>query len=300
MTSTAAARVVFFGQSGPYAPIALRALLAQPRNFRVALVVEGRKVPIARATHRWSKPNGTGISGTGLADLALQHGIETLQTCDVNAPYVSEALQERKFDALFCVGFDRLFVPDILRCAALCVNAHPSELPLLRGPAPLFWSLRQGQRLTAVTLHALDKREDHGPIYSQVPLSLPRQASGEELYRLAGETAAQMFVELMQRWQGGTLRGTSQPHARASRAPRPKPEDAFVEPATWTCAHLLDFACGAPYFQTPWMRFDEHVFSVRRGLRCSLGKRLPASFVVYGSTLAVQCADGIAFVEIQI
>lgn len=298
-------RVGFFGQSGPYAPVALRHLLAQAKDFHVTVVVEGRKLPIARSPHRWLRPKPAPLPvSESLADLALAAGIDVLQTCDVNASYVALELGKRNLDCIVCVGFDRLFTPPLLDVARLAVNAHPSALPTWRGPAPLFWmlrdGLREGHRDTAVTLHALDKYEDHGPVYGQQALRLPPLATGEEIYGLAGLVAADLFIDMMARWQRGDLRAVPQDHSRATRAPRPKPEDAYVTPAAWSCHHLIDFACGAPYFQTPWLRMGDDVFFLRRGIRAELGRKLPADYILYGSNLVVQCRDGVAVLDVQV
>ena len=45
-------RVGFFGQSGPYAPVALLQLLGVDGPFELVVVVEGRKKSVRRAPHR--------------------------------------------------------------------------------------------------------------------------------------------------------------------------------------------------------------------------------------------------------
>ncbi|HET6343843.1 MAG TPA: formyltransferase family protein [Myxococcota bacterium] len=295
-------RIAFFGQSGPYAPVALRRLLADTsRRFSLALVVEGRKLPVGRAMHRWLRadPRGTVPVTESLGDTARAAGADVLQTCDVNAAFVADKVAECRVDALVCVGFDRLFRGTLLETAGVRINSHPSRLPELRGPSPLFWLLRHGVRESALTLHGIDAREDHGPIYAQEPFVLPPRATGEALYGVAGELAGRMLVAALGRAAVGGLVGVPQDEGRASRAPRPKPEDARVEPLAWTCAHLLDFACGAPYFHTPWLPLGPDIFHVRRGLRAEPGIRIPAEYVLQGSTLVVQCKDGLAHLEIQ-
>jgi methionyl-tRNA formyltransferase len=43
------------------------------------------------------------------------------------------------------------------------LNVHPSLLPLGRGPEPVFWTLRRGERRTGATIHRLDGRVGHRP-----------------------------------------------------------------------------------------------------------------------------------------
>lgn len=295
-------RIAFFGQSGPYAPPALRELLHDAHgNLTVGLVVEGRKLPVGRRTHRWmDAQRRTAILVTeSLSDTARAGGVDVLQTCDVNAPLVARAVADRHCDALVCVGFDRLFTPSLLEAAPLGINAHPSALPDLRGPAPLFWLLRHGAGSTAMTLHGLDTLEDHGPIYAQQPLVLPPRATGEALYNVAGTLAGRMLAQLLTGAALGELVGTPQDHTQASRAPRPKPEDLYVEPQEWACEHLVNFACAAPYFRAPWLRLGEDTFYVRAGVAAEPGAAIPGQYVLHGDSLAVQCKDGVAVLRIQ-
>src|SRR5215213_8029156 len=53
------------------------------------------------------------------------------------------------------------------------INIHPSLLPALRGPDPVFWALRRGDRRTGVTLHLLDAGLDTGPIIAQEAVDIP-------------------------------------------------------------------------------------------------------------------------------
>ena len=47
------------------------------------------------------------------------------------------------------------------------LNVHPSLLPAGRGPEPVFWTLRRGERMTGVTVHRMDAGFDTGPIVAQ-------------------------------------------------------------------------------------------------------------------------------------
>lgn len=48
-----------------------------------------------------------------------------------------------------------------------CVNLHPSLLPKYRGPSPLAWALRNGDREIGVTWHRMTPAFDAGPILTQ-------------------------------------------------------------------------------------------------------------------------------------
>lgn len=298
-------RIAFLGQSGPYSPTALRILLeAQARpdaKFMLVAVLEGRKKPVNGIVHRYRKPRPRPAPVTEeLAEIATAYDIGALQTCDVNAPAVVKWLEEQVLDVIVCVGFDRLFSPAILQTASWGgINAHPSPLPKLRGPSPIFWLLHAGANKSALTLHALDAREDHGAIFAQQPFVLPPRATGEDIYSIAGALAGRMLVPLLNQLASGELPRVSQNESAATRAPRPTAEDAMIEPGKWQCEALVNFACGAPFFRTPWLKLGDDIFFVRRGVSATPGMRMPAEYVLQGGLLHVQCADGVAQLEIQ-
>jgi methionyl-tRNA formyltransferase len=302
-------RVGFFGQTGPYAPPALRHLLAHAGSaFDIVLAVEGRRTQIGRRDHLLVRPEGGVINmgdlplGEDLAQLSLAAGIPILRTCEINAPAAVRHLLAHEIDVIVCVGFDRLFGAEVLASAPRGgLNCHPSKLPEWRGPSPIFWALKEGRRDLAVSVHGLDAREDHGPIYAQESFILPRRGTGEIIYDVAGRLAARLLVPLLERLStGAPLSGAVQDETRASRAPRPSAEDVLVDPLTWSCEHLVDFACGAPFFRTPWLKLGDEVFFVRQGLLAQPQKSLPAQYYQRDDLLIVQCKDGLAHLEIQV
>jgi methionyl-tRNA formyltransferase len=294
-------RVGFFGQSGPYAPIALRYLIEHQTAFEVVLAVEGLKGSGLGREHRMRTPRpGPLPAGEDLAPVAVAGGVPCLQTRDVNGRAAVATMQEHGLDVIVCVGFDRLFKPAVLETARRGgINAHPSRLPQLRGPSPVFWALKQGLRELAVTLHALDAKEDHGPIYAQESFLLPPRASGRQIFEVAARLAGPMLAALLERAAAGSLHGRPQNHAEATRAPRPKPEDSKVEPGEWDCEPLVDFACGAGFFRAAWLRLGNETFHVRRGLEAEPGRRIPAQYLLQGTRLILQARDGVAHLEIQ-
>ena len=100
--------------------------------------------------------------------------------------------------------------------------------------------------------------------------------------------------------RAGELNGAEQQHERATRAPRPKPEDAYFDSQQWACDDLINFVAVAPFFKSAWTRFGDEVFFVRRGIGFEIGKTLPAHYLLQGSMLMVQCKDGVTQLEVQV
>ncbi|RYF03477.1 MAG: hypothetical protein EOO40_12185 [Deltaproteobacteria bacterium] len=225
-----------------------------------------------------------------------------LQTCDINAAYVRRLTQQARCDYLVCAGYFELLRPPLLAQFELALNAHPSLLPRWRGPAPLFWALRCGARQSGVSVHLMDGRFDHGPVVTQRPFVLPPRHSGAALFRLAGQLAGRLLADSLTRLAVGgpaALHQVAQNEAAATLAPRPRPQDVALEPLAWDLEALLNFACGAPFFRTPFLRLGDEMFFVRRGIDGVPGGQLPGSHVLWGDSLLVPCRDGTARLQVQ-
>lgn len=61
---------------------------------------------------------------------------------------------------------------ELPRCGAL--GFHPSLLPSLKGPDPVYWALRRGDSHTGVSLFRLVQEYDEGPVLAQSRLAITR------------------------------------------------------------------------------------------------------------------------------
>lgn len=317
-------RVGFFGQHGPFAPAALRELLAaRSPLWQLSLVVNGlrrgtskepsRVLPPLRADA--AAPHGGGHADTppatsvhegdqralvdpmDLAGLALRHDLPVLQTPNVNSRAAVDMVRGFGLDLLVTVGFDRIFKPDLLAAARLGgLNAHPSPLPRWRGPAPLFWSLRAGEETGHVSVHRMEAQVDHGEVFAHADFDMCINDSGAQLYGKAGTVAGQLMAQVLDKAAVGALEGWKQDERVACGAPMPRHEDALVVPSHWRCRHLVQFINGASIFRLPWLVLGDRVVYVNRAqVAEEVAHPAAARYVLDGaSAVRVGCSDGVA------
>ena len=116
------------------------------------------------------------------------------------------------------------------------LNVHPSLLPAGRGPEPVFWTLRRGERMTGVTVHRMDAGFDTGPIVAQGEMPVPEGITAPDLERDLMTLGGSLLVDALPALAAGTLQSWPQPVVGASQAPRPKPADWTMMsslPAAW-------------------------------------------------------------------
>lgn len=159
------------------------------------------------------------IMATSVAELASSYGIpvfymahwdDVLPHIPVGAPLVTACFPRR--------------VPPRVLAHTTIWNIHPSLLPDLRGPDPLFYVAR-GDAPAGITIHQMDGAFDTGPIIEQQSIDITRCASEADLIRTHAITAAQCWLAL----QLPRRVGRNQPD-QGSYAPLPQVHDFMLAP----------------------------------------------------------------------
>jgi methionyl-tRNA formyltransferase len=88
-----------------------------------------------------------------------------------------------------------------------CVNMHPSLLPELRGPDPIFRTLEQGLERSGLTLHKVADEFDAGEILHQKRVDVPKNSSVLGVYFDFVQQGAQTLAE----WLAGRISGGIEP-----------------------------------------------------------------------------------------
>ncbi len=92
-------------------------------------------------------------------------------------------------DLLLTATYHCIVPQDVLDCAGLAVNIHPSLLPFYKGPTPTNWAVAYGEAESGVSFHLLAAEIDSGPLLMQYRTPIAGMTDGEvrrELYALAG------------------------------------------------------------------------------------------------------------------
>lgn len=145
------------------------------------------------------KPAGRGrvLTQTVVAQWAAAHEIPTIKpTSSAELIGVVDGL-----DLVVTIGYGVLLPEQLLtRPRFGFLNLHFSLLPAYRGAAPAQRALLNGEDKTGVTVFALDKGMDTGPIYSQIELAVdPSWRSVELLSELAkiGVAALEQAISMI-------------------------------------------------------------------------------------------------------
>ena len=126
------------------------------------------------------KPAGRGrvLTPSLVGQWSQEHGIACLK------PFKSDELvgQIDDLDLMITIGYGVILPEKILSLPKHgFINLHFSLLPQYRGAAPVQRALQDGQSITGVTVFALDKGMDTGPIYVSQSLAIDPSWRASEL-----------------------------------------------------------------------------------------------------------------------
>lgn len=292
-------RIMIFAIPGPMALPVLQRLLELPVRV-VGLIHPAPPGMPALAALPPATPTARHevITPANLATLADRAGIPRYAVGRAGVPALAEFLASQRVDLAVVACWPWRIPPDLLRIPTLgFLNLHPSPLPELRGPEPLFWALRLGWTRTAMTLHLMDEDLDHGPIVRQAWFELPLGERLSAIEALAGRVAAQMLLAALADLTAPDRKPQPQP-AGGSHYPAPKAAD-FTFTADWSVLQAYAFVRAIVEWGHPftYLSADGQTVAIADAIASQPGARLAAPVVASQGQLALQLRDGILIAQ---
>ena len=202
-------------------------------NLESRVVLEGLIATGVQVVGLVTLPDGSSAVSdhVDLHPLCERHGIETIDTTDINSGPTIAAIERLKPDYLYTLGWSQLFGDELLSVPVrYVVGSHPSPLPEGRGRAPVPWTILQGCDRSAVTLFRMDIGVDSGPILCQKWFSVPPSGYASDIYELVAENLRDAFCELHEAQRSGTVVPERvQPSEGSSYRAKRTPADGHID-----------------------------------------------------------------------
>ena len=234
------AKFVFLGCDSPLAVAALETLLRHGQKPQ-AVIIAGPAPPPAAPLEL---PVATNDALCGLSTL---HDVPVRYSGDDNDTAIAASLpQHLELVVVACLG-SILSSATLARARHGFVNVHPSRLPSYRGPAPMFWQLRDGNLLSGVSVHRMDSGIDTGPLLVQANFTLPLGINEIAAEALAGTAAGAPLADALQAWPN--LHFGAQASTHASYQSHPNDQAFSIDARDWSGRRAYHFMRG-----TQWRR----------------------------------------------
>ncbi|MCP4504419.1 MAG: hypothetical protein GY822_31290 [Deltaproteobacteria bacterium] len=296
-----ALRVAYFCMESIFSYRPLAALLDADADVRLVMRpvggLLGRRENLLKREGSTRNPIATKIKQHLSADetdpflLAERVGIPRWTVGNASTPAVVDLLRRERIELIVIAFFNQLLQPQILQVPAFgAINAHPSLLPDLRGPSPLFWTFQQGMLEAGLTVHQVAAGEDDGGILLQERISLKTPLPGEILVDLLAEKAALTIVQAVNEMTSGTIKPTPQ-NGTATRAPRPSLDDLKIDPAMGA-ERIFRFVRGVGRWTPPALETSGAPIRVVDAIDILDERKVPGDYAVVGDHVLLGTTTG--------
>ncbi len=167
---------------------------------------------------------------TAVAHWADTHAVPFLETEQVNRPETVRRIAECRPEVLVVIACGQKIGRELVELPAkLAINVHASLLPKYRGAAPINWAIVNGESETGLSIITLADRMDAGDILAQCRTPIGVSETAGELHDRLAQMAAPLLSETLDKIEDDTVTYTRQDESEASRAPKLKKSDGFLD-----------------------------------------------------------------------
>jgi len=286
------ASVLVLGSESAFSGIVLQCLLDS--NVDVCGFVIQDAAPPSRSFESRGGRIPVVVAGTGPA-VAAQGGIPVTRVDSLRDRSALDRSARRSPDIVLVACFP-MILPDAWLAMPrwMCLNLHPSLLPTYRGPTPLFWQFREGERETGVTLHVITAGIDAGDIVAQSVMPLPVGARFSQVNAELARIGASLIVDLLCRLEAGLeVPRTVQDEALASYQPFPKESD-FRFDTRFSAERAFCFMRGTEEWGVAFeVDVGDVVLVLERALAYHDDARMAVPYAIDGGVVRVRFSEGV-------
>ena len=208
-------------------------------------------------------------------------------------------LETAEVDLTFVFGCPWKLPPEVLGRPRLgWVNLHGGPLPAYRGPQPVFWQIRNGERTSALVAHRMDAGLDTGPVLAAQAIPIEPRTTHGGLTQLLSHAAPALLQHILHSLES---QGESFLHRAAAQGegrvwPRPGAADVRIDWTGMDAAQILALirACN-PWNSGAWTSLQGQLCRVVEAELMTAPAGPPGTVQVAPTDgLAVCCRDGLA------
>lgn len=213
-----------------------------------------------------------------------------------NPEQLYEWIEKQQTDFIFIFGYKNLI--DIKRLGTFAnktFNIHPGKLPEYRGPNPVFWQIKNGEKSIGLTIHLLSSKLDAGPIvwHKEIP-NEPHFTSGLVDFIFSNLFIEGVFYILNSNINELIKQAISQDENKASFYKKPELKDVLIDWKNMSSDEIVNLvkACN------PW---NMGAITVYKNLEIKIidaesiheinSKELPGTILEVDKSLKVMCSS---------
>ncbi len=162
---------------------------------------------------------GQKVAFSEIKKVAIEHNIPVYQPEKIKDQESVDFLKTIDADLFIVIAYGQLLSEELLYMKKYgSINVHGSILPHLRGPAPIHWSVINGETETGVTIMYMDKGMDTGDMIKVAKMPIGEDATTGEVYNEMCELGAKTLIEVLDDIENGIINRAKQDDDKATYA----------------------------------------------------------------------------------
>ena len=204
------------------------------------------------------RPAGRGreLQASAVKVEALDQSFRVLKPESARSDDFAQEIAGLGADLSVVVAYGQILSVGVLNVPAMgSVNLHASLLPLLRGAAPINWSIVRGDVITGVTVMRMVEQMDAGPVLFQVEEPIGPEETASDLTMRLSEIGAEALVEALVLLEAGLIEEREQDESQATYAPKVDRATARIDWARES-ADVSNFVRGMDAVPGAWSELE--------------------------------------------
>jgi len=173
---------------------------------------------------------------TPVARWADTNSIPFIETDNINTPQIIDKIAALQPDLIIVIAFGQKIGAEIINLPPFllsqestgAINVHASLLPKYRGAAPINWAIINGETETGISIITLAEEMDAGTILAQAKTKILADETAGQLHDRLAKMAAPLLLKTISKIADGSITYADQDHSKATRAPKLKKSDGFL------------------------------------------------------------------------
>lgn len=173
---------------------------------------------------------GQKLVNSPIHNLALMHNLKVVTPKTLRNIDAQNEFAALNADAAVVVAYGLILPKEILEATKFgCVNIHPSKLPQYRGPAPIQYSMLNGDKTTAICIIKMDEGIDSGDILFEEEISISENESYKELAPRLAKKGADDLLKTLKNLRDGKVIAKQQDNDLATFTKKITKEDEKID-----------------------------------------------------------------------
>jgi len=167
---------------------------------------------------------------TAVAEWAVANSIAFIETENVNDPADIRKIADLGPDLVVVIAFGQKVGNELINLPPKgAINVHASLLPKYRGAAPINRAIINGETETGLSIITLAEKMDSGDILAQQKTDIGPDETAGMLHDRLAKMAGPLLLRTIDKIADGTVTYTKQDDSQATKAPKLRKADGFLD-----------------------------------------------------------------------